>query len=165
MKFPKILVHPGNSDTPILVDGYKLPPGTVIAQHFTVEPLDPTWPGSRIGLTITLLADEVTVIDRLNRPVDGMETAMSDLDAAVEAAAKAITTAMLGRMTPHTRKQYERIARAAVEAVTPIIAAQALRDAADLTGDEHTHVTATGEVLIPAWVLRDRADRIEKGLP
>lgn len=69
MKLPKILIHPGNGDASFLIDGYKLPPGAVLLRGYEVAPVTPDSPRSLVGVTVTFLADEVTVID-LTRDAD-----------------------------------------------------------------------------------------------
>ena len=58
MKLPKILIHHGNGDASFLIDGYKMPPGTVIGANYSAE-----GDGEIVRVNITLFASEVTIID------------------------------------------------------------------------------------------------------
>lgn len=62
MKLPNILIHPGNGDASFLINGYKLPPGSQLERDFCIDPMDPDWPDGPIAVTVTFLADQVTVI-------------------------------------------------------------------------------------------------------
>lgn len=59
MKLPKILIHPGNGDASLLIDGYKMPPGTVISGVYDID----TSESGLLQVNIALYASEVTVID------------------------------------------------------------------------------------------------------
>lgn len=59
MKLPKILIHPRNGDASLLIDGYKMPPGTVISADYDID----TSESGLLQVNLTLFASEVTVID------------------------------------------------------------------------------------------------------
>lgn len=59
MELPKILIHPGNGDASLLIDGYKMPPGAVISGDYNVTTSKSGW----LQVNLTLFASEITVID------------------------------------------------------------------------------------------------------
>ena len=58
MNLPKILLHEGAGDACFLIDGWKVP--AYIAPEFEIQGLG----FGVVGVTVTFLADEVTVLSR-----------------------------------------------------------------------------------------------------
>ena len=61
-KLPNILIHVGQGDASFLIDGYKLPANAQILRDFTVGPINPEYPKAGTAVTVTFIANEVTVL-------------------------------------------------------------------------------------------------------